>query len=177
MAEITQVVSETLQNRIRELLPSQAGFGEDLQASNVIIPIVDLTDAASTAAGSPSILTTALSFTSVTAFSQVGAGTTIIANSPGYWRIFASATVFQSNTLQTANIQVSDGLSVKILWQLGNMSSTGSSGGTVSDNIDVIVFLAAGDSVSAVCNRANNTAIVGSTRQIATIDGTLVQPS
>ena len=177
MAEITQVVSETLQNRIRELLPSQAGFGEDLQASNVIIPVVDLTSAAETVGASPTLLSTALSFNSVTSFSQVGASTAVIANTPGYWRIFASATVFQSNTFQTANINISDGLTTKILWQLGNMQNTGSSGGTVSDNIDLIVYLASGDTVSATGNRANNTAIVGCARQIATIDGTLVQPS
>ena len=46
MAEITSVTSEALQRKVRELLPSQRGFGEDLQAQNVIVPIVDLTRSA-----------------------------------------------------------------------------------------------------------------------------------
>ena len=46
MAEIVPVVSEALEAQIRDLLPSQRGFGEDLQASNVITPIIDLTAAA-----------------------------------------------------------------------------------------------------------------------------------
>ena len=46
MAEIVPVVSEALEAQIRSLLPSQRGFGEDLQASNVIFPIIDLTPAA-----------------------------------------------------------------------------------------------------------------------------------
>ena len=46
MAQITQITSEALQATIRRLLPSQQGFGEDLQASNVITPIIDLTPTA-----------------------------------------------------------------------------------------------------------------------------------
>ena len=41
--EIITVNSEALQTTIRDLLPSQNGFGSELQASNVITPIIDLT--------------------------------------------------------------------------------------------------------------------------------------
>jgi len=44
--EIITVNSEELQTQIRDLLPSQNGFGSELQASNVITPIIDLTAAA-----------------------------------------------------------------------------------------------------------------------------------
>ena len=44
--EIITVNSEALQTQIRDLLPSQNGFGSELQASNVITPIIDLTAAA-----------------------------------------------------------------------------------------------------------------------------------
>ena len=47
MAQIIPIVPESLQKKIRDLLPSQQGFGEDLQASNVILPILDVTSAAS----------------------------------------------------------------------------------------------------------------------------------
>ena len=38
MPQITPITSEALQAKIRQLLPSQIGFGEDLQAQNVIVP-------------------------------------------------------------------------------------------------------------------------------------------
>ena len=63
MAQVTSVTSEALQTQIRNLLPSQQGFGEDLQASNVIVPIIDLT---ATAEGSalPLDLSSAATFES-----------------------------------------------------------------------------------------------------------------
>ena len=43
MAQLINLTSEALQATIRRLLPSQQGFGEDLQATNVVTPIIDLT--------------------------------------------------------------------------------------------------------------------------------------
>jgi hypothetical protein len=43
---ISTVTSEALQLKLRQLLPSQQGFGTDLSASDTIIPIIDLTAAA-----------------------------------------------------------------------------------------------------------------------------------
>ena len=82
MTQIINITSEALQATIRRLLPSQQGFGEDLQASNVITPIIDLTP---TAEGSVvrQDLQTALAFGSQTAF-DVGGATTTLANSPGF---------------------------------------------------------------------------------------------
>jgi hypothetical protein len=61
LPEITSVTSEALQATIRRLLPSQQGFGDDLQATNLITPIIDLTP---TAEGSvlPTYLQTAIAF-------------------------------------------------------------------------------------------------------------------
>lgn len=44
--QIISITSEALQATIRRLLPSQAGFSEDLEAVNTIQPIIDLTPAA-----------------------------------------------------------------------------------------------------------------------------------
>ena len=46
MAQLISITSEALQATIRRLLPSQQGFGEDLQASNVITPVIDVTPTA-----------------------------------------------------------------------------------------------------------------------------------
>ena len=83
--EIITVNSEELQTLVRDLLPSQNGFGSELQASNVITPIIDLT---ATAEGSTlrSDLQTALAFGNQTSFDARN-GTTALANSPGFWRV------------------------------------------------------------------------------------------
>ena len=44
--EIITVNSEALQATVRNLLPSQNGFGSELQASNIITPVIDLTPSA-----------------------------------------------------------------------------------------------------------------------------------
>ena len=44
--EIITVNSEQLQATVRNLLPSQNGFGSELQATNIITPIIDLTPSA-----------------------------------------------------------------------------------------------------------------------------------
>ena len=62
MPQLINVTSESLQATIRNLLPSQAGFSEDLTATNLIQPIIDLTP---TAEGSilRAALQTAIDFT------------------------------------------------------------------------------------------------------------------
>ena len=87
--QITRITSEALQATIRRLLPSQQGFGEDLQATNVITPIIDLTP---TAEGSsvPESLQQALAYGSQTVFSQTNAGDVAIISTAGFYRITGS---------------------------------------------------------------------------------------
>ena len=65
--EIITVNSEGLQTQIRDLLPSQNGFGSELQASNVITPIIYLTRAAEGSIVGEN-LQSAIAFGSQTAF-------------------------------------------------------------------------------------------------------------
>lgn len=171
MAEIINVTSEALQQQIRDLLPSQAGFGEDLQASNVILPIIDLTR---TAEGStvPDYLQNALAFGSQTAFDANTTSATI-ANSPGFYRIIGGLTFrFLSDQASFARFNLTDGLSTKIVyqWTTAPFVDSGS-----LDKFDFNVFLKAGESLTAVTSHAN-THLSGSSRQIADVNGTLVNP-
>lgn len=171
--QIVSVTSESLQARIRNLLPSQQGFGHDLQASNVILPIIDITD---TAAGSslPTDLQNALAFGSQTAFSAIGS-TDVIANSPGFYRIVGNSVI---KTTGGANVSTSltmtDGLSVKTIWKSTAEATSANYG--VSDNIDFIVFLSQGESISAVSSGSTGH-FNGSSRQVADVNGNLVNPS
>lgn len=173
MAQITSVTSEALQSTIRKLLPSQQGFGEDLQASNVITPIIDLTQ---TAEGSslPNYLQTALSLTDATTFS-VNNGSNAIINTAGFWQINANFTSRASTSgNDIGDIRLSDGTTTKnvIRYQTDAVST----GGLTSQYIVVVICLSAGETITIVSN-SDRMFVDGSARQIATLDGTLVNPT
>ena len=170
--EIITVNSEDLQTQIRDLLPSQNGFGSELQATNVITPIIDLTRTAE-GSGLPSELQNALAFGSQTAFTITNATATVV-NSTGFYRIFGVSNVKATAGFNELNFfQLSDGLSTKTIWQ--HTLSVGGSNVYSNIEFDFVVFLSAGDSLSATAT--TTASLVGSHRQIATGDGTLVQPS
>lgn len=170
MAEITSVTSEALQAKVRELLPSQKGFGEDLQAQNVIVPVIDLT---ATAEGLdvPLYQQQALSFADITAFQSVN-NTVSLANSPGFWRIYGNFNVWTTSAAVFGEFRISDGLSTKTI------SSVLASSGTVgaSTPFDFTIFLNAGDSLSVISSAAT-VYVTGSYRQIADSNGNPINPT
>ena len=173
MAQITSITSESLQSQIRTLLPSQQGFGEDLQASNVIVPTIDLT-AAAQGTTTPQILMTALAFGSQTAFS-VANTSTVLANTAGFYRIFGVANDIKVSSSGQDNLSfsMSDGLSTKTIWQ---SRSNAAATADVNYQYDFVVFLASGDSLTAISNDAE-AFLDGSIRQIADVNGNLTAPS
>jgi len=162
--EIITVNSEALQTQIRDLLPSQNGFGSELQASNVITPIIDLT-AAAEGSGLPVDLARAIAFGSQTSFAENNSNTNI-ANSPGFYRVIGTSTLSGGSNI----FQMTDGLATKQVWT--HRSTTAA----VSESFDLIFWLAAGETLNV---RSSSTAarIEGSIRQVADSTGTLVQPS
>lgn len=173
MAQITRVTSEALQATIRRLLPSQQGFGEDLEATNVITPIIDLTP---TAEGSEvrQDLQRALAFGSQTAF-DCSNTTTTLANSPGFWRVVGSAAgATSSGATIRGDFTLDDGSTTKIVWSL-DLGLSSSNTPAVSEQFDLVFFLAAGETLKADTN--SRTTMKGSYRQIATVTGELVNPS
>lgn len=163
--EIITVNSEALQTTIRDLLPSQNGFGSELQASNVITPIIDLTDSAG---GStlPRDLQTALAFGSQTTF-DVTSGSTTIANTPGFYRVTGNANIGTGSTSQQGAIQLTDGVTTKVIAQFSQTGCT---------PFDFVVWLTTGDSIEVTASN-NNFDMVGSVRQIADSEGNAVNPS
>lgn len=168
--QITSITSESLQAQIRNLLPSQEGFGTDLMAQNVIVPIIDLT---STAEGStvPQNLQTAMDFS--TGHTTVSNTSSVIINNTGFWRIIINASMWIQATAATeGKLTLSDGLSTKSIWEVNGQAGN-VAGGTQS--ADIIVFLRAGDSASISTNQTYIT-LDATYRQIADINGTLVNP-
>lgn len=172
MAEIRQVVSETLQATVRRLLPSQQGFTEDLQASNVITPIIDLTPSAE-GSSLPTDLARAIAFGSQTAF-NVDNGTSVVANNAGFTRIQGVSTVYAGGATspQYNEILLSDGLSTKIVWAHSMQFNLINAFTSIA--FDLIVFLDSGESMSVRSDA--NCRIIGSTRQVADISGNIVNP-
>lgn len=172
MAEITSITSEALQAKVRQLLPSQVGFGEDLQASNVISLTLDLTDVAE-GTNVPQYQQQAIAFGSQTAFITANS-TDVVANTPGFYRMTGTATCEQSVADIVARIQMTDSLATKNVWQL-YVDGSGSADSVVSENFDLVFFVAAGISLQTSSN-ANSAVITGSIRQIANVNGDPVNP-
>jgi hypothetical protein len=167
---ISSVTSEALQLKLRQLLPSQQGFGTDLSASDTIIPVIDLT---ASAEGSDvrQDLQTAIAYGSQTAFRARNSTVTIV-NVTGFHRIYGNITSFSAGTSVAGTVNITDGATPK---QLFEFSLNGPTDVGFSNIFDFVVFLVAGESVTATSNN-NNCYIAGSARQIADINGTLVQP-
>lgn len=173
MAEIVPVVSEALEAKVRDLLPSQRGFGEDLQASNVILPIIDLT-AAAEAASTPAYLQRAWDFsTGHTNWNNTNATVTLI-NTTGFWQVDVNAGIYTGG-VGTINhhIQITDGLTNKIVWQQ-DAYQTGSANHIAVSEQSFVVFLRAGDSLTLT----HQIQTYGDVwyRQIADVNGDLVYP-
>lgn len=173
MAQIIDITSEALQSTIRRLLPSQRGFGEDLQASNVIQPIIDLTPSAE---GSeiPAYLQQALNLTDVTAFS-VANTTTSVVSTPGFYRIFGSMSFeLDASTTAEGRITVTDGTTTKNMYS-AKMALVASDVSTAL-NYDFVVILQAGETLQAISNLPA-VFVNGVARQIADTSGNLINPT
>jgi len=161
------IKSSNLEDKVRQVFPSQGGLGAnfDLSASTQIIPIVDLTESAE-GSNLRADLQTALSLDSVTSTSVLNTSTTII-NNTGYFRIFGTIV---ADGVGIAKISVTDGVTTKIIFQLQFSADQKD-----SKQYDLTVFTEAGHSIVAE-STTNVVAMQIVTRQIATINGELVNP-
>lgn len=169
MAQEFTIKSQSIEDKINQLLPSQGGFqpGVDFSASTMVIPIVDLTE---TAEGSSlrQDLQSSFSHTTSTPYAVSNTTSTII-NTTGYFRIFGQLCI-ESTAINDADISITDGTTPKKLlnFQVSNSQ----------ENIhfyDFLVKLEAGDSITATTT-ASSYILTGVTRQIADLQGNLVNP-
>lgn len=173
MAQITNITSEALQATVRRLLPSQQGFGEDLQASNVITPVIDLTP---TAEGSEvrADLQTALAHGSITTFNLSNSDVDIVSTA-GFYRVFGFYVLNRQNVAQAqVDMHITDGSTTKYLFV--QKVSSGSDEGELAGSFDFVIFLRPGDTFN-IDARNVYSQISGSVRQIADVNGVLVNPA
>ena len=169
MAQITNVTSESLQAEIRRLLPSQQGFGEDLQASNVITPIIDLTSVAE-GTNVPQYQAQAINLGGITVFS-IGATTTTIINTTGFFRVSGYLT---AGLTSSCDFTITDGPTSKKFYDLIGVATTNADSRKVL--VDFNVFLRSGESVTCQNGSATLPAVLY-VQQLADINGAVTLPT
>lgn len=172
MSQIINITSEALQATIRRLLPSQQGFGEDLQASNVITPIIDLTPSAE---GSDvrQDLQTASSFTDTGGWvTSPNSTTNNIITTAGFWSVRGGIIHGNKGTIGNASVQLTDGTSNSPLVSFRYPDNASGSG---TFNYEFVVFLRSGDSMFATADTEST--VFGNYRQIADVNGVLNNPT
>lgn len=176
MAQIRQVVSESLQSTVRRLLPSQQGFTEDLQATNVITPIIDLTPSAEGSA-LPVDLARAASYGNLTSVDITGVTRSTIINNTGFWQVSLAATGLETTSTDNCALELYDGSAYKEFYdfRLSRLAS-GTGYRPIQPIFEFILFLAAGESLVGTVTTSNER-IAGHFYQIADIQGNLVNPS
>jgi hypothetical protein len=172
MPEIINVTSEALQAQIRRLLPSQQGFGQDLEATNVITPIIDLTASAEGSA-LPLELSMAKAFANNTSFS-VSNGSATIVGTTGFWSLNAvlSAEYDGNNTTNSLFIRDNAG-STTVIWQYKIETGVGGNH-LIAIPFELILFLNSGEDLRVFAG--TDCGIAGSIRQVADINGNIINP-
>lgn len=160
------IKSQNLEDKVNQLLPSQGGFqaGVDLSASTTIIPIVDLTESAE-GSSLRQDLQRSLSLTSITSHLIDNATTTMV-NTTGYYSVFG---YISNGSNGDATFQITDGTTTKNIFKTFGVTSK------TYELVDFTVFLGAGESLVGISSLASTTISV-CTRQIADINGNLINP-
>jgi len=169
MAQLISITSEALQATIRRLLPSQQGFGEDLQASNVVTPIIDLTPSAQ-GADTPEDLRRSFGYRSITTFAVSNTTSTLV-NTTGFYQVIFSVSAQSPGQVGQADFFLTDGATAKKLLEMQF-----GAGQDVFQQSTFNVFLEAGISLTARTTRSD-IKMAGSTQQFADVTGNLVTPT
>lgn len=169
--QLISVTSERLQAAIRRLLPSQAGFSEDLEAVNTIQPIIDLTPVAE-GTEIPIELQNALAFSS-TQF-LVSAGAQSLGTNPGFYRVVGSATMKPDTASdQAIKLEIFDGSTYKQIFGYSVRANSNTS--MAVDSFDLLCFVAVGEQILISTDNVSTVAF-GTARQVADVNGQLIDP-
>ena len=162
--------SQTLEDQVRKLLPSQggAGAGFDLSASTQIIPIIDLTESAE-GSGLRQDLQTAVSNSVVNVTSS--ASTVDLVINTGFWRIFGGTIRDTASGSATVSLDLNDGVSNYSIFDYFGQSGQPQ---TFFIPQEYVVFVKAGSKVTMTSGTGQIFKM--SAYQISSIDGTLTNP-
>ena len=174
----SRVTDESLEKRFRDTFKSQGGeeLVDDLYAQGVIVPVVDFT-AAATGQQLQQNLQTAWDFTTGSANINAS-GTSNLISTAGFWRVDLTAATFTTvNVTPTqALLQINDGSTNTAIWGISTVNSSVEGGTTIAEAA-FVVFLRSGDTLQSNLGASNLFNIDIWYRQIATVNGDLINPS
>lgn len=176
MPEITTITSESLQAEVRRLLPSQRGFGQDLEAQNVIVPIIDLTPTAEGSALREDLQVAWNHGSTTTTSRQNSPGTSTVVNTPGFWKYSTTFSMLTDTAAgRFADMSITDGLSSIVIHAL--LTSADSSGeNPMQLSFEGIVFLKTGEAITLSTGGTDTFGQV-TVCPIADVNGNLINPS
>jgi hypothetical protein len=165
--ESTPITSEALQATVRRLLPSQVGFGSDLEATNLIQPVIDITPSAE-GTQLPFALQTSLDSSS----SRVGISnaTTTLTTESGFYKIILRAVgsaVFNTSNYVALTLIV-NGVSTTLFRHVVTQYQ--------NSELNDVIFV---PNVSSLTLEASSTAVeaYSTLRKIADVYGNLQNPT
>lgn len=167
-----QFRKEAIEEDLNSNFPSQGQGNPPLyySLSEVVVPTYSI-NSVTEGSGLPENLQTAWDFS--TGSASVSGTTSTLVNNTGFWQFHGSFYGENAAGVQNASIQITDGLGNKTLWDFE--VEPGASGNTYQFVIpEFIVFIRSGDSVTATAS--TDLKLNLSYRQIATVNGTLVNP-
>ena len=159
--------------QFRQDFPAQAGEGitGDLNYSDTIVPIVDMTGAAGEGQLEQNLQTAWDFSTGANALNNI-TGASLITNA-GFWKVDVTLSCQETTTADNYRIYLSDGLGTKTVWRLIT-HTVGVGGGNTTTDGEFVVYLRSGDSLLADCASGGRLNVWY--RQIATLNGQLVNP-
>ena len=167
-----QFRKEAIEEDLNTNFPSQGQGNPPLyySLSEVVVPTYSINSVAE-GSGLPQNLQIAWDFS--TGHSEQANSSSVIINNPGFWLVDLNSTVFTGVSVSATFVTMTDGISLKTIWQSKVVGGTSSVATSESDSF--VIFLRSGDSVTAGSNSTNAYLNI-SYRQIATANGTLVNP-
>lgn len=169
-----QFRKEAIEENLNSNFPSQGQGNPPLyySLSDVVVPTYSINQVAEGSA-LPQNLQTAWDFS--TGQNKVANSIVNIVTTPGFWQVDLNASLLFSNvTTRSVELQIRDGVSNKSIWKFESQL-TGADDVTSVADASLIVFLRSGDTLRGVSN--NSLAIMNVWyRQVATLNGTLVNP-
>jgi hypothetical protein len=175
MAQEFFIKSDQLEQKVRELLPSQggAGAGFDLSATTQIVPIIDLTESAE-GSNLRQDLQTAAS-TNCSNFTVENTTTTLVSNT-GFFLLRGTVTGFTDGSTRTATIQLNNTSGSAKTPIYISKYPVNSSNLPIDNNFELIVCIGAGFTLEGKTDAANLILSV-TLHNIASVDGILTNPA
>jgi hypothetical protein len=173
--QVKTITSEAIESAYRALTPSQTGFTEDLMASNVIIPTLNLNASASGETIAQN-LQTAWDFS--TGHSTIENATTTLVSNTGFWLVelvWNGYTDTAAAAGTNAEVFIDDGVSQKTIWKHSQRGGFGTNDLAAMADVEFVVFLRSGDTLKASTD-SNFVTLEISYRQIADVNGNLTNP-